>query len=213
MSSAPVIPLQHWNSAQEEEARTASRIAQGVLDGNEGAESEMVQRYSKGLGYLLTRRIGDVERARDLLQETFYVAIKKLRHTKLENPERLAGYLRGIATRVAQNSGRQRRREPYPMDIPAVAAIPDSQLGQFQHISRQQTLLAVRQLLDSMPLERDRELLVRMYVYDQDKQEIRRALGLSSLHFNRVLFRAKNRFRKILENSGEVLDFISRKDT
>jgi hypothetical protein len=29
---------------------------------------------------------------------------------------------------------------------------------------------------------------------------------LDSLHFNRVLFRAKRRFRKILEQSGQVAD-------
>jgi RNA polymerase sigma-70 factor (ECF subfamily) len=59
-----------------------------------------------------------------------------------------------------------------------------------------------------MPVERDRELLIRFYVYDQDKQEICRELGLNSLHFNRVLFRAKNRFRKLLEKSADVADFM-----
>jgi len=203
-----VIPLRSRDPLLEEEARTAARIAQGIRDGDAGAETEMVKRYSKGLRYLLARRIGDDERARDLLQETFCIAIEKLREIKLDNPERLAGYLRGIAVRVALNAGRRRNREPYPMEIEAVAAIPDSEPRQFQHIAKEQTLSAVHTLLESMPVKRDRELLMRLYVYDQDKQEICRALGLDSLHFNRVLFRAKDRFKKILEQSGDIADFV-----
>lgn len=208
MSAASVIPLHKRDPALEEEARTAARIVQGIRDGDGGAEGEMVQRYSRGLGYLLTRRIGDEERARDLLQDTFLVALEKLREIELDNPERLAGYLRGIAIRVALNAGRRRNREPYPMEHEAVAAIPDVEPRQFQQIAREQTLSAVHALLESMPVERDRELLIRLYVYDQDKQEICRALGLDSLHFNRVLFRAKGRFKKLLEKSGDVAELV-----
>ncbi|MBT8079147.1 MAG: sigma-70 family RNA polymerase sigma factor [Gammaproteobacteria bacterium] len=164
----------------------------------------MVERYSKGLRFLLARKIGDDERARDLLQETFCIAIEKLRTTQLDNPERLAGYLRGIAVRVAMNAVRKRNREPYPIDSEAVAAIPNHEPQQFQSISQDETRKAVQELLDTMPVKRDRELLIRLYVYDQDKSEICQALGLDSLHFNRVLHRAKARFRKIVEKSVAV---------
>jgi len=206
--TAQVIPISNRDPRLADEARTAARIAQGILDGDTGAETEMVERYSKGLRYLLARRIGDDERARDLLQETFCIAIEKLRSIELDNPERLAGYLRGIAIRVALNAGRSRNREPFSMEIEAVSAIPDKEPRQFQNIAKKQTLSAVHRLLESMPVERDRELLIRLFVYDQDKEEIRRALGLDSLHFNRVLFRAKERFRKILEKSADIADFV-----
>ena len=212
LAKARVIALHSRDSSLDEEARTAARLAHGIRGGDAAAEADMVKRYSRGLGYLLARRIGDDERARDLLQETFCIAIEKLRKTELDNPERLAGYLRGIAVRVALNAARQRKREPYPIEIAAIAAIPDSEPRQFQQVSREQTLSAVRELLDSMPVKRDREILIRQYVYDQDKEEIRRALGLDSLHFNRVLFRAKKRFRKILEKSANFADFNSMKD-
>ena len=191
----------------------AARITRGIRDGDTRAETEMVERYSKGLRYLLARRIGDDERARDLLQETLCIAIEKLRSIELDSPERLAGYLRGIAIRVAQNAARRRNREPYGMEMEAVAAIQDSEPRQFQNIAKEQTVSAVHDLLESMPVERDRELLKRLYVYDQEKEEIRRALGLDSLHFNRVLFRAKKRFRKILEKSEDVADFLPTQDS
>lgn len=206
-----VIPLQKRDSALEEEVRTATRIVLGIRasdDKRAACETELVERYSRGLNYLLIRRAGDGERARDLLQETFCIAIEKLRDTDLEHPERLAGYLRGIAVRVALNAGRRRNKEPFPIDIEAVAAIADNEPDQFHETARKQTLHAVWKLLDTMPIERDRELLRRFYIYDQDKSEICRELGLDSLHFNRVLFRAKKRFRKILDEMGDLADFM-----
>jgi RNA polymerase sigma-70 factor (ECF subfamily) len=163
---------------------------QGIRAGDEGAESRLVEHYSSGLRYLLIRRIRDEERARDLLQDTFYIAIAKLRETD----------------RVALNAGRRRQREPYGMEIDAIAQIPDREPGQFEQVAREQTLAAVQKLLKTMPMKRDRELLTRFYVQDQDKQEICDALGLDSLHFNRVLFRAKKRFRKLLEASERAAD-------
>lgn len=202
-----VVPIRDKEPLLQEEAVIAARIANGIRAGDAGAETELVERYSRGVRYLLMRRVHDEERARDLLQETLCIAIEKLRATDLENPERLAGYLRGIAVRVTFNANRRRNREPYPLDIEAVAAIPDAERRQFQQVSEEQTSAAVRKLLNTMPVERDRELLIRLYVYDQDRQEICRALGLDSLHFNRVLYRAKGRFRKLLEQSGNESDY------
>ncbi|MGI9233297.1 MAG: RNA polymerase sigma factor [Woeseiaceae bacterium] len=207
LPAARAVPLHKEDPALAEERQTAARIVQGIRHGDSGAETALVERYSKGLRYLLMRRMGDEEHARDLLQDTFYIAIAKLRETEIENPARLAGYLRGIAIRVALNAGRRRNREPYSMEIGAIERIPDCEPRQFEHVAREQTLSAVQKLLKTMPVARDREILTRFYVRDQDKKEICSALGLDSLHFNRVLFRAKRRFRKLLEKSGHADDF------
>ena len=201
MTSDNVIDIARAEPALAEEARAAAEIVAGIRAGDDGAETQLVERYSRGLRFLLARRIGDEERARDLLQDTLCIAIEKLRSTDIDNPERLAGYLRGIAVRVAFNAVRKRQREPVPDDVETVASIPEDEPGAFRHISREQADSAVRQLLASMPVARDRELLLRHYIYDQDKEEICQALDLNSLHFNRVLFRAKARFRKIVEHS------------
>jgi RNA polymerase sigma-70 factor (ECF subfamily) len=210
MPDARVIPLRKEDERLKEEAQAAARIVQGILEGNVSAETELVERYSRGLRFLLIRKSGDEERARDLLQETFLIAFRKLREKPLDQPQRLAGYLKGIADNVARSGGRKRNREPLPMDAEAIAAIPAEEIRPFQRISSEQTHAAVQALLDSMPVERDREVLRRYYIYDQDKPEICRALGLDSLHFNRVLHRAKGRFRKILEESGVHSDLVGK---
>jgi len=209
------MPLREADPALEEEARIAARIVRGFRGSAEErtrCESEMVERYSRGLGYLLTRRVGDDERARDLLQETFCIAIEKLREQEIEQPERLAGYLRGIALRVALNAGRRMKREPVGLSESTIAAVSREQRRQFQQVASEEAKSAVRKLLRSMPVERDRELLIRLYVHDQDKQQICRELGLDSLHFNRVLFRAKNRFKELLEKTVGVAAFAPGND-
>jgi len=209
LAGARVIPLHRQDPALQEEAQVAAAIVQGIRGGDSDAETRMVERYSNGLRFLLLRRVHDDERVQDLLQDTFFIAISKLREVDLDSPERLAGYLRGIAIRVALNAGRRRQREPYAMEAEAVAQIPDREPRQFDHVAREQTLTAVHKLLRSMPVKRDREILTRFYVEDQDKDEICRALALDSLHFNRVLFRAKKRFRKILEKSTRISDLAA----
>ena len=209
MESAQVVSLHRQDPALLEERRIAADLVRRIRDGDSGAETRLVERYSDGLRYLLLHRVRDDERAQDLLQDTLSIAIAKLREIDLENPERLAGYLRGIAIRVALNAGRRRQREPYQMEVEAIGQIPDREPGQFDHVARKQTQTAVHKLLRSMPVKRDREILMRFYVKDQDKDEICRALGLDSLHFNRVLFRAKKRFKTLLEKSGSVADFAA----
>ena len=60
----------------------------------------------------------------------------------------------------------------------------------------------VRKLLDELPVQRDREILVKTYLQDEDKSEICEALGVDSAHYNRVLFRAKQRFRELLTTAA-----------
>jgi hypothetical protein len=57
-----------------------------------------------------------------------------------------------------------------------------------------------------MPSSRDRELLRRFYLNDESRDRICQDLELTSEHFNRVIFRARNRFRELLERRGWVLN-------
>jgi hypothetical protein len=57
-------------------------------------------------------------------------------------------------------------------------------------------------MLEEMPVARDREVLVRFYLDDEDRETICRELRLSEEHFNRVIFRARNRFRELVEHRG-----------
>jgi RNA polymerase sigma-70 factor (ECF subfamily) len=61
---------------------------------------------------------------------------------------------------------------------------------------------AVSRVLAEMPSDRDRQILFRFYVAEDDKDAICRDLDLSSLHFNRVLFRARERYRELFRETA-----------
>ena len=63
-------------------------------------------------------------------------------------------------------------------------------------------------VLAEMTTPRDRELLVRYYLRDEDKAAICRGLGLTEAHFNRVIFRARERFRALLETRYARADLV-----
>jgi len=69
---------------------------------------------------------------------------------------------------------------------------------------------AVAELLEELPTERDRQLLMRFYLDGTDKQQLCRELGLSPKHFDRVLMRARSRLRTIIERRAPHLALFPR---
>lgn len=180
------------------EAEVSVDLVRRIAHGDRSAERAMIERYGRGLLYLLQRRTGDRELAKDLRQETFIIAIEKLRASSLDDPQRLAAYLRGIAINLLSAEWRKNKRRATTPDLDAIDATADGGSGPGDNLSRAQVAGAVRALLEELPVARDREVLVRLYLQDQDRDAICAALGIDASHFNRVLFRAKQRFKALL---------------
>src|SRR5262249_28050235 len=69
-------------------------------------------------------------------------------------------------------------------------------------IQTEQWAGVVRRLLRELSSPRDREVLVRFYLKEEERGTLCRSLGLTDLQFNRVIFRARERFRELLQNKG-----------
>ena len=182
---------------QERQAATA--LVKLVKGGDRGAEAEMVERYSRGLRYLLRRKTRDVELAEDFLQETWAIALLKIRGNGLDNPGRLAGYLCGIANNLALGEIRRVSRQRTSINSEIVELVPDESSNPFRHVSRAEVCKLVHGLLDDLRKDRDREILKRFYVQEEDKESICRRLDVDGVHFNRVLYRARQRLKVAIE--------------
>jgi RNA polymerase sigma-70 factor (ECF subfamily) len=180
------------------EAQVSADLVKRIGQGDRRAEAELVRRYQRGLIYLMRRRTGDPQLALDVAQETFRIAIEKLRRSPLEQVERVAAFLRGTALNLVSAEARKNARRATSVDSDAVAAAADSAAGPFDNVSAEQVRRLVRTLLNELSVQRDREILIRTYLEDEDKSSICEALGVDSAHYNRVLFRAKQRFRELL---------------
>jgi RNA polymerase sigma-70 factor (ECF subfamily) len=160
-----------------------------------------VYRDYPGLRALILRRVRDADVAADILQDAAVTTLEKLRSGEIAHPENVGGYL----YRVALNHLRNHRRK----DRGAVSSaerldeLRDAEDDpDWARVGRPQWATAARRMLEEMPVARDREVLVRFYLDDEDKERICRELQLSEEHFNRVIFRARNRFRELLERRG-----------
>jgi RNA polymerase sigma-70 factor (ECF subfamily) len=188
--------------------RSEGQIAQDLVAyikaGNQTAEGQLIERYSKGLLIMLRQRTRDSQLADDLHQETFLIVLAKIKDGKIEDPTKLAGYIHRVAINLTIADYRKRFRrtqgfteaEPDHIETPATS--------QFLQVCRQDEAQLVRQTIAELKNERDRQILFRFYVAEQDKAEVMAALNLDKLHFNRVLFRARKRFEELWMKRAEV---------
>jgi len=184
---------------EPDEALIATDLVRRIAAGDATAEGDLVQRYSRGLGYLLRRLGATPDLADDLHQETFRIVLERLRKKGLEEPAGLAGFLRGTARNLMTAERRKTARRRTDADDEELAQAVHPAPSQLSAVLLDEEAETVRQLIRTLPTDRDRQLLLRYYVADEDKESLCADLGLDSLHFNRVLFRARQRFKETLE--------------
>ena len=175
-------------------------LVRRIVSGEPAAEAELVQRFSRALSFLLRRLTRDVAAAEDLYQETFRLVIEKVRRGELREAERLPGFVSSLARNLFLGSARRGgRRRQWHGDSAAAETAPDPAPGQLAKLLAQERAAAVRHVLTELKNDRDREILSRYYIADEAKESICRDLDLSDLHFNRVLFRARQRYKELFE--------------
>jgi RNA polymerase sigma-70 factor (ECF subfamily) len=175
-------------------------LVQRIRSSDPGAEEELVARFGEGLSFLLRRWTRDHAAAEDLYQVTFRLALEKIRAGEVRDPDRLAGYLRSLAKNLSIHHYRrgavQEVREEDLETVAEVSVSEDSQLGQ---LLRKEKAALVRRVLEELGSERDRQVLFRFYIAEEDRESIRGDLGLSGPELNLVLFRARRRYRELYE--------------
>lgn len=181
------------------DAEIAADLVRRIAAGEASAEEELFRRYSRGLLYLLRRQGASPELADDLHQETFRVVLERLRRKGLDEPAGLERFLRGTARNLLIAERRKTARRRTDADDEELAQAVHPSPSQLSSVLHDEEAEIVRTLIGELPTDRDRQLLLRFYVAEEEKESICAALALDSLHFNRVLFRARQRFKELLE--------------
>ena len=189
-------------SPQSEEHRIAADIVARIAGGDARAEEEFVARYRPRLVFLLRRNTGNAHDAEDLAHKTLLAVLPKLREGRLDSPQLLGAYLRGTAMNQAGARWRKDARRRTSPDSEAVEAAADDRDSATDVIEREQRAAALRAAIDSLQVQRDQQILRRYYFDDADTKRICRELDVKPEHFPRVLYRARQRLRQVLENEG-----------
>lgn len=179
----------------------AADIVARIGAGDPSAEKALLDKYFRPLLALLRFRCHDPAVADDLCQETFRIAIEQLRQQALHNPEALGGYLRQIAMNLFINELRRFDRQKTSADMASIERQVGEQVSAYDLIQQQQAKTAVESLLATLHSPRDRQVLRLFYLAELDKAEICTRLDLTPAHFDRVIYRAKQRLREQLEKN------------
>jgi len=177
-----------------DEAITATDLVRRIQGGDKSAETELVERYQERLRHVLLNQMANRDDVEDVMQTTFSVVIVKLRERGIDEPARLGGFIYGVAKNIRLANWSEQTKHQHE---PELEFVNDESPGPEQQISSMDTTRIVRQLLGELGEERDRQILIRIYVYEQDKELVCRELNIDQSHLRKVLYRAKRRLQAL----------------
>jgi RNA polymerase sigma-70 factor (ECF subfamily) len=172
--------------------------------------NELIKQHYTGLYTLLHRRIRDGNIAQEILNEAVATAIAHSRDGRVSDQTRIAGYVYRVALNLYRNYRREYANRPgVHATGEEIEQLPAQRVAEEAAVDSS-ILRQVVSIISSLPTARDREIVKRFYLDEEDKAEICRSLGLTPLHFDRVIFRARQRMRSLLEAKGfDKSDFFS----
>lgn len=183
----------------------SAELVQRIRAGDREAESLLVQKYSRPLLTLIRCRVKDPDLADDLHQDTFQTVIQRLRTKGIDEPDKLAGFINRTAINLHIGWIRKAQRRKTSTNNEIVYNQSDDATGPLSTALQRESASAVRDLLAELPTPRDQDILRRFYVREEDKASICASLELSPEHFDRVISRARKRFRQIVESRAPEL--------
>lgn len=170
-----------------------------IAAGDRAAEAEFVRRFERGVRALVRRRCrpGDAI-ADDLAQDVLSRVLERLRAGAIRDAAALPGYVQAAVVHATGAEYRARRAtEP----LERIEGLPSGE-NPDERVASGQLAGLLRAALAQLPVARDREILERFYLHEQDKDEVCRHLGIDASHFHRVVFRARERLRQLLAGAG-----------
>jgi RNA polymerase sigma-70 factor (ECF subfamily) len=167
-----------------------------ILAGDRGAEDELVARYSRGVSRMIRANGGQLA-VEDLRQRTFELALQKIRQGELRDPEKLSSFILGVARYLALGHIR-RIRSGKETEIKAAESLVDPAPDPLDQLLQKEAAQLIWQAINQLKSPRDREVLSRL-IAEEDQRQIGADLGLNNFQFNVVLFRARERVKKLYQ--------------
>jgi RNA polymerase sigma-70 factor, ECF subfamily len=180
-------------SSETELADMVSRI----IAGDPRAEEVMVHRYKDGISIIIGQIVRNQDATEDLYQETFRIALGKIRRGDVREPERLSGFICGIARNLAIEHVRKLGKLKKQEEIEKAELISDPAPSPLENLCKKESARIVRQVINELKVERDREVIFRYFIAEEDKDQICADLGLTRLQFNNVISRALQRYKEL----------------
>jgi RNA polymerase sigma-70 factor, ECF subfamily len=189
-------------AADEDEAdeRSASvdwpELVMRIQQGDESGMEDLYRLFARGIRFYLCRQLG-VQELDDKVHDTFLIVVQAIQRGDLREPERLMGFVRTVVRRqVAAHIDHvvHSRRDELHMDVGV--RVVDGRRNPEQNMAFQQKVDFMLEILNQLS-ERDREILTRFYLHEEEQEEICREMNLTETQFRLLKSRAKARFGEL----------------
>ena len=165
-----------------------------IMAGDESAQAELYERYKPRVLRVIRQSMGASADAEDVCQDTLIITLRRIKEGGVREPEKLSGFILGIAKKLIKKRFRTDAREKTDNDRANVDRI-DPGSDQLEQLMRNEVAEITIQAIP----DRDREVLYRHYILKASKQDICAEMGISTHNFPLVLHRARSRFKKIFQ--------------
>ncbi|MGI9457652.1 MAG: RNA polymerase sigma factor [Aeoliella sp.] len=179
---------------------TLTELVTAALDGDRGAQGELVDRYQAMVMSIGLKRLGNYAEAQELCQEVFVKALDRLH--QLKEPAAFGGWLRSITVRMAIN--RQVRRPPtIAVEPQTLAATCFDASTPYDTAVRHERAEQVHDGLDRLG-EMDRDTLTAFYLRGESLNEMSASTGAPIGTIKRRLHVARKRLALELDTLQAV---------
>lgn len=168
------------------------RIRSGETDGME----ELYQLFSRGIRYYLCRQLGPQE-LDDKIHDSFLVVVQAIRRGELREPQRLMGFVRTIVRRqLAAHIDKMVHDRRDQTELDSTVRVIDPRGNPEESAMFRQRKDLIHQVLSELG-PRDREILTRFYLREQNQDQICDEMNLTDTQFRLLKSRAKARFGEL----------------
>ena len=182
-------------------------LVQRIRADEPAALEELYCLFQRGLRFYMLRQ--GVTDADDKVQEVFLAAFIAIKRGDVRDPERLAGFIHGIARNILHGALKDivvnrahdigavtTEYEQYRLDsFPSAAPSPEALFENGERISR------YRKAIGAM-CDRDREIITRFYLGGETAEQICTDMDLTPTQFRLFKSRAKQRLSEAIQRRG-----------
>ena len=196
MAAGDAVPPEATEQPDESNYTEFIDLVRKVEEGDERGMEQLYQMLSSGIRFFLLRRLkhSDVE---DKVHEVFVDVVSAIRRQGVRDPARLMGFVRTVIQRkLAKQIDHLVRTRGEQADYQGIERVPDGRKTPEQMAAAKQLAELVSATLNALN-PRDREILVRFYLWEQTGEEICREMSFSPTQFRVFKSRAKARFGEL----------------
>lgn len=172
-------------------------LVRRIIERDPHAEEEMILRYKDGATQIIYQIVRNWSVTEDLCQETLMKALAKIRRGEVREPEKLSGFVCGIAKFSAIEYVRKMRASMKIEATDIMDQIPDPLPDPAEQLLDKERAETVRKVINELKVPRDREILFRYYILEEGKDMICSDLNLTREQFSSIICRAHQRYKAL----------------